>query len=151
MQHFLSATRTSVRVVLSTNQKGAIPEAHITAEAIRRGIVVWRPVAEGCRYDMILDVDGRLLRTQCKWGSRMGDVIVVRIRTCRHTPRGSVKTTYTADEIDGVAVWCEETRDCYFIRSPMCQVRASSLCVSRPRGTTRNSLYTGPRITALGL
>jgi PD-(D/E)XK endonuclease len=101
--------------VLSTNQKGAIAEAHITAEAIRRGIVVWRPVAEGCRYDMILDVDGRLLRTQCKRGSRMGDVTVVRIRTCRHAPRGYVKTTYTADEIDGVAVWSEETRGCYFI------------------------------------
>jgi PD-(D/E)XK endonuclease len=101
--------------VLTSNQKGAIAEAHITAAAIKLGMVVWRPAAEGCRYDMILDVDGRLLRTQCKWASRSGDVIVVRISTCRHTPRGYVKTTYSADEIDGVAVWCEDTGECYFI------------------------------------
>jgi hypothetical protein len=101
--------------MLSTNQKGAIAEAHITAEAMKLGMVVWRPVAEGCRYDMILDIGGRLLRTQCKWASRNGDVIVVRISTCRHTPRGYVKTTYSADEVDGIAVWCEDTRECYFI------------------------------------
>jgi hypothetical protein len=100
---------------LSTNQKGATAEAHITAAAMRLGMVVWRPVAEGCRYDMILDVGGKLLRTQCKWARRDGDVIVVRLSTCRLTPRGYVKTTYSADEVDGVAVWCEDTRECYFI------------------------------------
>jgi hypothetical protein len=101
--------------VLTSNQKGAIAEAHITAEAMKHGMVVWRPVAEGCRYDMILDVGGRLLRTQCKWACRRGDVIVVRIRTSRHTPRGYVRSTYSADEVDGIAVWCDDTRECYFI------------------------------------
>lgn len=101
--------------MLSTNQKGAIAEAHITAEAMKLGMVVWRPVAEGCRYDMILDVGGRLLRTQCKWARRKRDVIVVELRTCRHTPNGYVRTTYSADEIDGIAAWCEDTGECYFI------------------------------------
>jgi PD-(D/E)XK endonuclease len=87
--------------MLTSSQKGAIAEAHITAEAMKLGIVVWRPVAEGCRYDMILDVGGTLLRTQCKWARRNRDVIVVR--------------TYSAEEIDGIAVWCEDTGECYFI------------------------------------
>jgi PD-(D/E)XK endonuclease len=101
--------------MLTTNEKGAIAEAYITAEAMKLGMVVWRPVAEGCRYDMILDIGGTLLRTQCKWARRNGDVVVVRISTCRHTPRGYVKTTYMSEEIDGVAVWCEDTRERYFI------------------------------------
>ena len=32
-------------MTLTTNQKGAIAEAHITAEAIKLGMVVWRPAA----------------------------------------------------------------------------------------------------------
>jgi hypothetical protein len=115
MQRFRSAARTGVRVVLTTNQKGAIAEAQITAAAIRLGMVVWRPLVEGCRHDLILDTGDRLLRTQCKWVARKNDVIVVRSSTCRHTPRGYVKTTYSADEVDGIAAWCEELRECYFI------------------------------------
>jgi PD-(D/E)XK nuclease superfamily protein len=41
--------------------------------------------------------------------------VVVRARTCRHTPRGHVFTTYSATEIDGIAAWCPDTAECYFI------------------------------------
>jgi hypothetical protein len=47
---------------LSPTQKGNIAEAAITAEAVRRGIDVLRPVVEGYRYDLVLDVGERLLR-----------------------------------------------------------------------------------------
>jgi hypothetical protein len=115
VQHFPSATRTSVRVVLSTNQKGAIAEAQVIAAAVELGMGVWRPVVEGCRYDLILEAGDRLLRTQCKWANRENDVVVVRARTCRHTPRGYVWTRYCAGEIDGIAAWCPDTVECYFI------------------------------------
>jgi hypothetical protein len=101
--------------VLTTNQKGAIAETRITAAAVELGIEVYRPVVEGARYDLILDTGERLLRTQCKWANRKGDVVVVRGRTCRHTPKGYVWTTYTASEIDGIAAWCPETAESYFI------------------------------------
>jgi PD-(D/E)XK nuclease superfamily protein len=104
--------------VLTTNQKGAIAEAHITAEAIKFGMVVWRPMVEGCRYDLILEAGNRLLRTQCKWANREGDVVVVRGRTWRHSPRGYIWTTYSAAEIDGIAAWCPDTAECYFVPIP---------------------------------
>jgi hypothetical protein len=72
-------------------------------------------VIEGGRYDMVLDIGVRLLRTQCKWAQRRGDVVIVPTRTCRHTPRGYVRSTYSAREIDGVAAWCESTGECYFV------------------------------------
>jgi len=62
--------RTSVRVVeeLSPSRKGAIAEQAITLAALTAGLVVYRPVAEGGRCDLVLGLaDGRLLRTQCKW------------------------------------------------------------------------------------
>ncbi len=101
--------------MLTSNQKGAIAEAHIVAAAVELGIDVYRPVAEGCRSDLILDTGQRMLRTQCKWANRKGDVVVVRGRTSRHTPRGYVWTTYSAAEVDGIAAWCPDTAECYFV------------------------------------
>jgi hypothetical protein len=100
---------------LTTNQKGAIAEAAVINEAVRHGFVPFRPVVEGCRYDLVLDTGSRLLRTQVKWARRKGDVVVVAIRTSRHTPAGYVRSTYSSTEIDGVAAWCEELRRCFFI------------------------------------
>jgi ribosomal protein L36 len=101
--------------LLTTNQKGAIAEARIIAAAVELGIDVYRAVVEGGRYDLILDTGRRLLRTQCKWARRKGDVIVINIRTSRHTPRGYITTTYSAEEVDGIAAWCAQTCECYFI------------------------------------
>jgi hypothetical protein len=98
-----------------TTRKGAIAEALITAEAIKLGVVVLRPFADGGRYDLVFDVDGRLIRVQCKWGTRRGGVVVVYTCTSRHTPRGYVRTTYDATEVDAIAAYCPETDACYYV------------------------------------
>ena len=98
-----------------TTQKGAIAEAAITLEATKLGIVVLRPLAEGRRYDLVFDVDHRLYRVQCKWAPRRGAVIDVHLTTCRHTPRGYIYRTYSTEEIDAVAVYCEELNTSYWL------------------------------------
>ena len=45
--------------------------------AIKLGVEVYRPVAEGGRYDLIFGLEDGLLRIQCKWAARRGDVIMV--------------------------------------------------------------------------
>jgi PD-(D/E)XK endonuclease len=122
--------------VLSTNQKGAIAETRITAAAVELGIEVYRPVVEGGRYDLILGVGDRLFRTQCKWANREGDVVVVRGRTCRHTPRGYVWTTYSAAEVEGIAAWCPDTAECYFI--PIAEIDGQS-CMHLRLAPARNN------------
>ena len=43
-------------------------------------------------------------------------VVQVRTSTCRHTPlNGYLRTTYTADEIDAVAVYCADLDECYYL------------------------------------
>jgi PD-(D/E)XK endonuclease len=98
-----------------STMKGAIAETAITAEAARLGLVVLRPVVEGRRYDLVIDTGPQLLRVQCKWAPRKGQVIAVHIGTCRHTPRGYVRSTYTADEIDGIGVYCQDLNRCYYV------------------------------------
>ena len=70
---------------------------------------------EGARYDLVLEVGDRLIRVQCKYATRRGDVIRGRLCTSRHTPNGYVRTTYSAAEIDGFALYCPETRDSFWL------------------------------------
>ena len=100
--------------VLTTNQKGAIAESAITAEAIRLGVGVFRAVADE-RYDLVLDIGARLLRVQCKTAALNGDVVVIRCYSCRRTAGGMLKRSYTSDEIDAVAAYCDELGRCFLI------------------------------------
>jgi antitoxin (DNA-binding transcriptional repressor) of toxin-antitoxin stability system len=95
--------------------KGAIAEAAIELEAVKLGFRVMRPQPEGARYDLVIDTGPSLLRVQCKWAPLQGNVIVARAATSRHTPHGYVTTTYTADEIDGIGVYCQQLDRCYYM------------------------------------
>jgi PD-(D/E)XK nuclease superfamily protein len=102
-------------VVLTTDQKGAIAETAIAHEAVKLGFDVYKPINEGTRYDLILDIDWRLIRVQCKWASRHGDVLVVRAYSCRRTAHGLLRRAYTAQEIDAFAAYCAERDRCYLL------------------------------------
>src|SRR3954452_11182223 len=78
------------------------------------GVHVYRPLAEGGRYDLILDLGGRLTRVQVKWADRNGDVVRIRCYRCRRTRDGIVKRAYNAGEIDAFAAYCLELDRCYF-------------------------------------
>ncbi len=123
---------------LNTSQKGAVAEAEIAAAAIRLGLVVLRPLGDGGRgrYDLAIDTRRRLLRVQCKCASRQGDVIMAYCVTSRHTPGGYRRTTYSADEIDAVAVYSPDTGKCYLI--PAREVAGCST-ISLRLGPTRNN------------
>jgi len=101
--------------VLRPTDKGNIAEARIAADAIELGIDVLKPVNEGLRYDLMFDFGVKVLRVQCKWAPRRGQVIQVRARTSRHTPSGYVRTVYDPDEIDALAAYCPELRRCYLL------------------------------------
>jgi hypothetical protein len=62
---------------VTTDQKGAIAEAAIALAAMKLGLDVYRPLCEGGRYDLILDLGEELLRVQCKWVARRNGVLTV--------------------------------------------------------------------------
>jgi hypothetical protein len=94
--------------VRNPNLKGAIAEIEIAAAAVRLGVPVFKPVSEHGRYDLVFEIGGKLWRVQCKWGSLAGDgrVVIVATATSWCTPNGYVRSTYTEDEIDLLAVYC---------------------------------------------
>jgi PD-(D/E)XK endonuclease len=100
--------------MLTTDQKGAIAEAAIAAAAVKLDIGVYRPLTVE-RYDLIFDLRPELVRVQCKWAARHGDVLVVSCRRCRRGRDGFVRRRYTADEVDAIAAYCLELDRCYFL------------------------------------
>jgi hypothetical protein len=126
--------------VFSTNRKGAIAEAEIAVAAVRLGIPVYVPVAEHGRSDLVLEIAGRLLRTQCKWGAldTSGNVIKVSLQTSRFTPNGYVHTSYSDNEIDLVAAYCGGVDRCYLLpRELVTRRNAISLRLTPPRNGQR--------------
>jgi hypothetical protein len=100
---------------LTPTEKGAIAEAKIYAAAVEAGIAVARPLTEGRRYDLIFDLGTKLLRVQCKTAPRQNDVIVLRNITNRCTPSGYIRTRYAATEVDGIAAYCPELDECFYM------------------------------------
>ncbi len=99
-----------------SNHKGNVAELKILAAAADLGLEVSKPMTEHCRYDLVFDVGDRLLRVQCKWANRTGEVIAVKIGGSYHSPtRGYVLSSYSAKEVDGVAAYCGANDTCYFI------------------------------------
>ena len=100
---------------MTTDQKGAIAETAIAHAAVKLGIGVFKPISDGERYDLIFDVGSALLRVQCKWAVRSGEVVVVRCYSCRRTRGGMTVRHYSAAEVDAVAAYCAETERCYLL------------------------------------
>jgi hypothetical protein len=121
---------------MTPSQKGAAAEAEIAAAATRLRLLVLRPLCEGGRYDLAIDIGEKLLRVQCKWAPRQGDVLTARCGTSRHTPHGYMRTTYSADEIDAIAAYAPDTDRCYII--PVSEVEGHT-AISLRIAPTRNN------------
>jgi hypothetical protein len=126
--------------VLTTDQKGALAEAAIAHAAIELGIGVSRPLGDE-RYDLIFDMRPQLMRVQCKWAVRHGDVVVVRCYRCRRNADGLLRSFYTSDEIDAFAAYCAELQRCYFLAfGDISACQAIHLRISPARNNQRHGI-----------
>ena len=99
-----------------SNHKGNVAELKIAAAAADLGLGVYKPLSEHGRCDLIFDVAGQLLRVQCKWGRKNGEVVSVNLCGCSYNSRGEeIRRTYSRDEIEAVAVYCGALDTCYLI------------------------------------
>jgi hypothetical protein len=100
--------------MLTSDQKGAVAELKIAAAAADLGVGVRGPyTVERC--DLIFDLRQGLLRVQCKWAARIGDVIVVRCYRSRRNRDGLLRQYYARDDLDAFAAYCHELDTCYLL------------------------------------
>ena len=108
-------------MAMNSNTKGAVAEQAIVLAATKLGVPVLKPVAEHGRTDLGLEIGGELWRVQVKWGqlSSAGDVVIVRLGTCRCTPRGYIRRTYSKQEVDLFAVYCGDLDRCFLLSAEL--------------------------------
>lgn len=125
--------------MLTSDQKGAIAELKIAARAAELGVGVWTACTVE-RYDLIFDLRPGLLRVQCKWATRSGDVAIVRCCRHRRNREGVIRRYYSADEIDAFAAYCADVDECYLLPIALVGGRAALLLRLAP---TRNNQAAG--------
>jgi prevent-host-death family protein len=127
--------------VLTSNDKGNIAELAIALEAMKLGIEVLKPVAEHVRYDLAFDLGHRILRVQCKWARLNGAVVCAHLVGFRHTPKGPVRSTYSVDEIDAVALYCDELERVYLIPAEVVDGQSAiQLRLTAPKNAQRAAI-----------
>jgi PD-(D/E)XK nuclease superfamily protein len=127
--------------VLTPDQKGAIAETAIAHLAVKLGVSVFAPIAEGERYDFIFARGPAFLRVQCKWAVKRDEVVVVTCRTCRRNGEGFVRTTYSASEVDLIAAYCADIERCFLLPPSVFEGHEIlSLRLARPQNNQRRGI-----------
>ena len=94
--------------MFKTVAKGGWNELSVGAELVRLGCPVSFPYGGGCRYDLIVDIKGRLLRVQCKTSTKKRDgVYEISLESSHQSGKKNVTLKYTSDEIDMYATVIE--------------------------------------------
>ncbi|HLL75232.1 MAG TPA: group I intron-associated PD-(D/E)XK endonuclease [Pyrinomonadaceae bacterium] len=109
--------------MLSEQQRKAeTARVKVEARALELGIVYSRPSVEGLRYDCILDIEGKLYRSQIKYcdckSVTAAGALQLRLRS--QAGQGAARC-YTADEVDALLVYlpCVD-RICFFPQEVFC-------------------------------
>ena len=118
---------------LTAKQKGNLTELQCLTAFYQEGCHVSLPYGENSRYDMIVDVQGKLIRVQVKTSSlkkNSNDAITFSCRSSHVNSTGVQNTKYTDEEIDYFATFWEG--QCYLIPVSECSTE-KSLRFSPPR------------------
>ena len=105
---------------MNVNEKGFIAETKVILRATELGYMVSRPLRDDCRYDLILDKDGKLKRVQVKYaGSKpcksKGAIPVVLTKNNKKKGAEYKERKYSADEVDAiVAYFPDYDKLCWF-------------------------------------
>jgi len=98
------------------------------------GLDLLLPFGENTRYDLVVDLDSRLVRVQCKTGRlRNGAVFFATCSAYGHHRNPQAHRRDYADQIDYFAVYCPETGGVYLIPIEDVPSKSSAALTGHPR------------------
>ena len=80
--------------------KGLMTELQCQYDFVKEGILVSQPITLDSKYDYIIDVNGKLLRIQCKSSSLSEDMTYINMKTKSTNIRTMKDTFYSKEDID---------------------------------------------------
>jgi hypothetical protein len=115
-------------------------EGAILSELVRRGYSVLVPFGVNQRYDLVIDMDGKFVRAQCKTGwLRRGAVRFSTQSTQSNTARRIVRGY--AGDADAFLVYCPETDRIYAVPVDEAPVGYMYLRVDPPLNGQTHSIH----------
>ena len=113
-------------VELTPKQKGNITELECLLTFVKNGYKVSIPFGEDCRYDLVVDINNKLYRIQCKTSHALPNPkegFKFKTKSVIITAHGTRESTYSKDEIDFFATMYEG--QCYLIPVEECKKEKS--------------------------
>ena len=100
--------------ILSPKQKGNLTELECITAFYELGYQCSIPYGENSRYDFIADINGKLIRVQCKTSRKIEEgVIEFACRSSRSNTQSNIQRRYTTDEIDYFCTYWDN--QCYLV------------------------------------
>jgi PD-(D/E)XK endonuclease len=93
---------------------GQRTEGAILSELVRRGYCVLVPFGVNQRYDLVVDLEGRFVRAQCKTGRLIEGAVRFSTRSVQANTRRAVTRGYRG-QADVFLVYCPETSRIYSV------------------------------------
>jgi hypothetical protein len=92
---------------MDTKLKGDIAEQAAILQALKRGWGVLKPVGDRLPYDLVFDIEGRLVKVQvkCAWFDEPSQNYVVDNRRCKTNRRVMIRDVYQPTDFDFALVY----------------------------------------------
>lgn len=105
-----------MRLRIDTKLKGDIAEQAAILQGLYRGWGVMVPVGDRLPYDLVFDVEGKLVKIQvkCAWLDEPSQNYVVDNRRCKTNRRVMIRNTYEQTDFDFALVYLKEL-DLFYI------------------------------------
>jgi hypothetical protein len=101
---------------MNTNTKGTVAELQISANLTEQGHLVYRPLTEGLRHDLLVVTGTHILKVQCKYVKlRDEGTLYVPMSTTGESVKGYYRKPYSEQDCHVVAAYCPDTGDCYYV------------------------------------
>jgi len=97
-----------------TGTKGDIGVSMVTADLLAQGLEVLEPVSSCSPYDLVVLHNSRWYKIQVKYVSKRAGSVSVQIRRAIIANSRIARRRARADEVDVAAIYCPETRECYY-------------------------------------
>jgi PD-(D/E)XK endonuclease len=97
-----------------TKDKGDLGVLNASADLAEKGYVLLLPLSEHTPFDLVAYKDGRFLRVQVKYRAAVNGAILLNLRSAWADRRGTHMVPIDKAAIDLIAIYCPDTRDCYY-------------------------------------
>lgn len=108
-----------------TKDKGDLAVLKVLADLGERGFGALLPVTEHAPFDLVAYGSGSFYRVQVKFRAASNGRVQVAFVSSWADRHGTHKRPMSRDEVDVIAIYCPDTRECYYVDPASCRESVS--------------------------